>query len=137
MGEVIYKTLPQSTLSYSLSPVGKGHPIAKRVWKTKSDMLAYLQDEYSSAVPGIILVVTDDTTENNGAYLVKQAAGVNGVSPDQIQDNEFTLVKLATGETKKISLNLKISNDVEVAKYDSNTNTLIIQDMRPYWESNF
>lgn len=138
MGEVIYKTLPQSTLSYSLSPVGKGHAIAKRVWETKADMLAYLKDEYGSAVPGIILVVTKDSNiDNNGAYLVRQAAGVDGVTPDQIQDNEVTLVKLATGETENISLNLKISRDVEVAEYDSNTNTLTIQDMRSRWETEF
>ena len=138
MGEVIYKTLPQSTLSYSLSPVGKGHAIAKRVWETKADMLSYLQDEYGSAVPGTILVVTKDSNvDNNGAYLIKHAAGVDGVTSDQIQDNEFTLVKLATGKTENISLTLKISRDVEVAEYDADTNTLTIQDMRSRWETEF
>lgn len=97
--DIKYSSLPLAGWGSSLDLTVKGHPIAKRVWDTKEHMLAYVSDVNDSAVPGIILVVTSDTEENNGAYLVKTAVGVNGAT-------EATVVKLATGETQTIQLTI-------------------------------
>jgi hypothetical protein len=58
-------------------------------------MISYISTKTTSAVPGLILVVTaDDTDANlNGAYLIKQVAGV----PENNLECDY--VKLATGET--------------------------------------
>jgi len=117
------KSLPTYTWGKSLELTGKGHPIAKRVWDTKDNMLAYLSDETDSAVPGIILVVTKDTPENNGAYLVQQ-----------IKDSEHyepVVVKMLTNEAVHLT---QQSIDAGVKYIDGK---LDIPDMRTYWESIF
>lgn len=125
--DIKYSSLPLVGWGSSLDLTGKGHPIAKRVWDTKENMLAYVSDANDSAVPGIILVVTSDTEENNGAYLVKTAVGVNGAKTASV-------VKLATGETQTIQLT--IANDSkELASIENNQ--LHITDMRSRWESEF
>lgn len=120
--DVKYSSLPLAGWGSSLDLTGKGHPIAKRVWKTKADMLAYVADIDDSAVPGIILTVTADG-ENNGAYLVQTATGVDGAT-------EASVIRLATGE------NIKLHKDVteEIATLDNGV--LKIEDMRSRWESN-
>jgi hypothetical protein len=119
--DVKYSSLPLAGWGSSLDLTGKGHPIAKRVWKTKADMLAYVADIYDSAVPGIILTVTADG-ENNGAYLVQTATGVDGAT-------EASVIRLATGDT------IKLHKDVteEIATLDNGV--LKIEDMRSRWES--
>lgn len=125
--DIKYNSMPLVGWGLSLDLTGKGHPIAKRVWDTKENMLAYVSDANDSAVPGIILVVTSDTEENNGAYLVKTAVGVNDAT-------EASVVKLATGETQTIQLT--IANDSkELASIENNQ--LHITDMRSRWESEF
>jgi hypothetical protein len=125
--DIKYNSMPLVGWGLSLDLTGKGHPIAKRVWDTKEHMLAYVSDANDSAVPGIILVVTSDTEENNGAYLVKAAVGVNGAT-------EATVVKLATGETQTIQLTIA-DDSKELASIEDNQ--LHITDMRSRWETNF
>ena len=126
--DVKYSSMPLTGWGLSFDLTGKGHPIAKRVWKTKADMLAYVRDEKDSAVPGIILVVTNDTEENNGAYLVKRAAGVEGTT--STVEEELAIVKLANGDVQ----NLEISADsAEGVKIEDNK--LTIPDMRTYWDA--
>lgn len=122
-----YNSLPLAGWGSSLDLTGKGHPIAKRVWKTKADMMAYISDANDSAVPGIILTVTDDVPANNGAYLVKTAVGVNGAT-------EASVTKLATGDVETIQLT--IAEDSQDFAYIED-NKLHITDMRSRWESNF
>ena len=125
--DIKYNSMPLVGWGLSLDLAGKGHPIAKRVWDTKEHMLAYVSDANDSAVPGIILVVTSDTEENNGAYLVKTAVGVNNAT-------EATVVKLATGETQTIQLTIA-DDSKELASITNNQ--LHITDMRSRWETDF
>lgn len=125
--DIKYNSMPLVGWGLSLDLTGKGHPIAKRVWDTKEHMLAYVSDANDSAVPGIILVVTSDTEENNGAYLVKTAVGVNGAT-------EASVVKLATGETQTIQLTIA-DDSKELARIEDNQ--LHITDMRSRWETIF
>lgn len=125
--DVKYNSMPLVGWGLSLDLTGKGHPIAKRVWDTKEHMLAYVSDANDSAVPGIILVVTNDTEENNGAYLVKTAVGVNNAKTASV-------VKLATGETQTIQLTIA-DDSKELASIEDNQ--LHITDMRSRWETEF
>lgn len=129
--EITYDSLPLLGQGYSLNLAGKGHAIAKRVWKTKADMMEYLKDPNSSAVRGIILVVTDDeTASNNGAYLVKQAVGDN---VDTITDESLAIVKLSTGKQEVIDLKVEGSAAKDgLVKYENGT--LTVEDMRSKWE---
>ena len=125
--DIKYDSMPLVGWGLSLDLTGKGHPIAKRVWDTKEHMMAYVSDANDSAVPGIILVVTDDIEENNGAYLVKTAVGVNGAT-------EANVTKLATRDTEIIQLQIaEDSKDIAYIEDDK----LHITDMRSRWESNF
>jgi hypothetical protein len=72
MSEILYDKVPTYGWTRSFDLTAKGHPIAKRVWKKKADLEAYLEDTRLSAVSGIIVVVLDDTEENNGAWLVQR-----------------------------------------------------------------
>jgi hypothetical protein len=88
-------------------------------------MISYISTKTTSAVPGLILVVTDDGDDNlNGAYLVKQVAGVP-------EDNlAYNCIKLATGEVHKITLAPDTSEEVATLEND----VLTIKDMRTYWD---
>lgn len=125
--DVKHSSLPLYGWGKSLDLTGKGHPIAKRVWDTKEHMMAYISDANDSAVPGIILTVTDDVPTNNGAYLVKTAVGVNGAT-------EASVTKLATGDIEIIQLS--IAEDSKDLAYIED-NKLHITDMRSRWETNF
>lgn len=53
--------------------------IAKRIWAKKSDIEEFVNDQSSTAIPGLLLSVIDDG-DNNGAYWVEQAAGCKGAT---------------------------------------------------------
>lgn len=74
-----YKFEDQNNYAYgnTFSANTKAPVIAERIWRKKSDAQDYIDDPDSSAVPGLILTVFDDGT-NNGAYMVTSAAGING-----------------------------------------------------------
>ena len=94
-----YNKLQKVDWGFQINANKKGHLIGNRVFATYADMVSYISTKTTSAVPGLILVVTaDDTDANlNGAYLVKQVAGVP-------EDNlDYNCIKLATGETQKIT----------------------------------
>lgn len=96
---------------FQLDPDRKGHVIAKRVWETKEKMMAYLYDHNSSAVPGLILVVTNDPNEeNNCAYLVKHVSGVDGYNLNNLTE-EIAVVPLATGKIEKVQLLTTAENE--------------------------
>ena len=119
--DVKHSSLPLYGWGKSLDLTGKGHPIAKRVWKTYKELESYVLDPNDSAVAGILLTVTNDG-ENNGAYLVKS---VNyDTNPVQAE-----IVKFSTGECKLV-LAETVSQDVAHITADGK---LHIEDMRTYW----
>jgi hypothetical protein len=127
--DVKYSSMPLTGWGLSFDLTGKGHPIAKRVWKTKADMIAYLKDELDSAVPGIILVVTNDPIEdNNGAYLVKCAAGVDGHDTTSVTEAN-AVIKLANGDIQNLTIAEGSAGGVKIED-----NKLTIPDMRTYWD---
>ena len=130
MTEVDYNKLQRVGWGFKLDPNKKDHVIAKRVWDTKADMLEYLADPNSSAVPGLILVVLNDpNTDNNGAYLVKEVIGLNGIT----SLTERSVIPLATGKLENITLSEDTSKEVAYIE----NNKLHITDMRSRWETDF
>ena len=57
---------------FTFQPNGKYPVIDNRIFATKAGAEAYIADPTSSAIPGLILRVIEDTTANNGAYLVEK-----------------------------------------------------------------
>ena len=58
----------------SLNMTGKAPAVAKRIFDTYADALAYANDVNDSAIEGLVLSVVADTAELNGAYFVQQVA---------------------------------------------------------------
>lgn len=135
MAEVLYDTLPKRSQGFSLNFAGKGHPISNRVFETYEDIYNYVNDQYSSAVSGIILVSLKDWTDANGktytkgAYLVQQ---VKGDEPSEKigEYKEHKIIQLATGDVQTITL--ATDTPPEVATLTNNV--LTIQDMRLAWD---
>lgn len=129
MAEVIYDTLPKRSQGFSLNFAGKGHPISNRVFETYEDIYNYVNDQYSSAVSGIILVSLKDWTDTNGklypkgAYLVQQ---VKGDKPSETIGTYTThkLIQLVTGDAQTITIAADTPPEVGKIWFDS-TNKVI------------
>jgi hypothetical protein len=66
-----HKTEQQNNYGWNLTwnATGKFPIIAKRIWKTKADLEAWINDASDTAVEGLITGVYNDG-ENNGVYFV-------------------------------------------------------------------
>ena len=134
MAEITYNTLPKYGWDFSLDLVGKGHPIAKRVFETYEDIEAYVSDPNSSAVSGIIVVALKDSERHKaGAYLIKQALHDPKFNPEA---TEAIIIPLVTGENIKIQavLGEKLPDNAEAGTVLSQDDKLTIPDMRTYWD---
>lgn len=91
------RALPLYGWGKSLDLTGKGYPIAKRVWETYDDLERYVNDPNDSALPGIILSVVGDKSEE-GLYYVKAIKGINGEETIIEKIGELDLEGYATEE---------------------------------------
>ena len=105
------------------NPLKKGPVVGKRIWDTLADFEKYINDATDSAVPGLIVTIINDG-DNNGAYIVKTAAGYNGSESGSWQ-------KLISGEIKQLEVELGAPN----SELKIEDNKLTIPDMRTYWEA--
>lgn len=128
MSEITYNNVTPYGWGRSFDLTAKGHLVAKRVWRKKADLEAYLNNVNLSAASGIIVVVLEDTPENNGAWLVERVPG-DPAFPGY-KDSVAKLTKLATGDTQLITL----SKQSEAAGVTLTDNVLDIPDMRTYWD---
>ena len=78
----------------SFNATGKFPLIAKRVWKTYADMLAFVSDTSDVCPAGVVLTVINDTdTKKNGAYFVASCPTLENPNlPVEVQ-------KIGSGET--------------------------------------
>ena len=60
------------TTPTSIKPSGKFPVVADQQWKTLEDAINFINDPESTAIPGMILSVVEDTDDNNGIYLVEK-----------------------------------------------------------------
>lgn len=82
--DVKSNALPLYGWGKSLDLTGKGYPIAKRVWKTYADLEEYVNNPNDSALPGIILSVIDNESDE-GLYYVKAIKGTHGADKTIIE----------------------------------------------------
>lgn len=71
-----YKTEAQVNYGWglTLNMTGKAPAVAKRIFATYADALAYVNDANDSAIAGIAIGVTDDEdASKNGLYFVAKA----------------------------------------------------------------
>lgn len=111
----------------TLNMTGKAPAVAKRIFDTYADALAYANDANDSAIEGLVLsVVADTDAALNGVYFVQQV-GVAAVEADEEKGIEAVdaipaiLVKLgsadaAAGDTADALKEAKEYTDAEVKK---------------------
>ena len=75
MAEKLFDAQVNYGWGLSLNMTGKAPAVAKRIFDTYADALAYANDVNDSAIDGLVLSVVADTTASlNGVYFVQQAA---------------------------------------------------------------
>ena len=100
-----------------INPTGKFPVVANQQWKTLNDLITFVKDVNSSAIPGMIVsVVEDEQPDNNGVYIVEEISDGK---------NEGSVCKLANiDQIEEIKEQIeKLENDVNVTVTDS-INTL-------------
>lgn len=124
--EIKYQGISVTGWTSTFNPLKKGPVVGKRIWNTLADFETYINNPKDSAIPGLVVTVINDG-ENNGAYIVKTAAGYDGQTTG-------SWIKLSTGEEKQ--LELTIAEDSQDLAYIED-NKLHITDMRSRWETDF
>lgn len=124
--EIKYQGVSVTGWTSTFNPLKKGPVVGKRIWSTLKDFEDYINNPKDSAIPGLVVTVINDG-ENNGAYIVKTAAGYDGQTTG-------SWIKLSTGEEKQ--LELTIAEDSQDLAYIED-NKLHITDMRSRWETDF
>lgn len=90
--EIKYQGISVTGWTSTFNPLKKGPVVGKRIWSTLKDFEDYINNPKDSAIPGLVVTVINDG-ENNGAYIVKTAAGYDGQTTG-------SWIKLSTGEEK-------------------------------------
>ena len=123
--EIKYQGISVTGWTSTFNPLKKGPVVGKRIWSTLKDFEDYINNPKDSAIPGLVVTVVNDG-ENNGAYIVKTAAGYNG-------ETSGSWVKLVTGEQKQLVVDgTATEGDNPPVVYAEGN--LTIQDMRTYWD---
>ena len=93
----------------SLNMTGKAPAVAKRIFDTYADALAYANDVNDSAIEGLVLsVVADTDITKNGLYFVKQVATP---AVEEQQDEEGNVI--VEGVDAKQAILVKISTNAD------------------------
>lgn len=121
MSEKIFQAQVNYGWGLSLNMTGKAPAVAKRIFDTYADALAYVNDFKDSAVEGLQLaVVADEDTLKNGLYFVEKI-GSEITSVDEsgkvvgtnVAKNDGILTKVGGTETKTVN---KYTDGVELSK---------------------
>lgn len=91
----------------TIRPTGKYPIIANQQWNTLEDMVNYINDPESSAIPGMILTVVNDGT-NNGIYFIESVGEVNGES---VKEATYSKVADSTNINDRIEQLVNDFND--------------------------
>ena len=77
------------TSSITLKSTGKFPLIADFQWDTYEDLMSFVRDVKSSAIPGMIVSVVSDTPEKNGIYIIDNIGEENGSVHRMLNTEEF------------------------------------------------
>lgn len=95
----------------SLNMTGKAPAVAKRIFETYEDALAYVNDANDSAIAGLTLTVMNDTEDKNGVYFVAKvgsSVGANDGVLEQVGSQsqiDGSIEKEATARKKVTGIN--------------------------------
>ena len=104
MAEKIFDAQVNYGWGLSLNMTGKAPAVAKRIFDTYADALAYANDVDDSAIEGLVLSVVADTDDKlNGVYFVQQAASKAVEANEEkgteaVDAKEAILVKLGSAD---------------------------------------
>lgn len=102
MSEKIFQAQVNYGWGLSLNMTGKAPAVAKRIFDTYADALAYVNDYNDSAIEGLQLtVVADDDSKKNGVYFVEKI-GTEKTIPDENGEPVGTGVANKDGILKKV-----------------------------------
>jgi hypothetical protein len=114
MAEKIFDKQINFGWGLSFNMTGKSPAVAKRIWNTYDDALAYVNDFNDSAIEGLLLsVIADEDDKKNGVYFVQR------IKKDE-NDDDATLIKVGSGDIDEFVENF--NSELEQIKKDSTDN---------------
>lgn len=110
-----YKTDAQVNYGWGLTleMTGKAPAVAKRIFSTKVDAQAYVDDPKDSAIEGLTLSVIKDTEDNNGVYFVNKVGTAEGTPGE--------LIKLESSSDATTDISAEAAARKKVTGIDSDT----------------
>lgn len=110
-----YKTGAQVNYGWGLTleMTGKAPAVAKRIFETKADAQAYVDDPKDSAIEGLTLSVIKDTADNNGVYFVNKVGTAEGTPGE--------LIKLESSSDATTDISAEAAARKKVTGIDSDT----------------
>lgn len=133
MSEKIFQAQVNYGWGLSLNMTGKAPAVAKRIFDTYADALAYVNDYKDSAIEGLQLtVVADDDSKKNGVYFVEKI-GTEKTTTDEsgktvgtgVANNDGILKKVGGTETEtadNYTAAVALSNNLTVGQLIRVTN---------------
>ena len=101
MAEKIFGAQSNYGWGLSLNMTGKAPAVAKRIWNTYADALAYVNDFNDSAIEGLRLTVVADTdSKKNGVYYIEKAGTSKKVDGVDVANNDGILTKVGGADTQ-------------------------------------
>lgn len=101
MAEKIFDAQSNYGWGLSLNMTGKAPAVAKRIWNTYADALAYVNDFNDSAIEGLRLTVVADTdSKKNGVYYIEKAGTSKKVDGVDVANNDGILTKVGGADTQ-------------------------------------
>ena len=132
MAEKIFDAQSNYGWGLSLNMTGKAPAIAKRIWNTYNDALAYVNNFNDSAIEGLQLsVVADIDPKKNGVYFVVKAGTFLEADGVKTAKNDGVLVKVGGAETEaatKYSEAVTLSQNLVVGQLIKVSSEEIIND---------
>lgn len=129
MAGYIFKGQKNYGFTSTFEAAGKYPLIANRIFETYDNALGFVNNYYSTAVPGLVLsVIKDNDNEKNGIYFVAKVASEKGANDGELQKvgsdvktsieatNYSDAVNLSTGLTVGTIINITREETI----YDEN-----------------
>lgn len=85
MAEYLFPAQVNYGWGLSLNMTGKAPAVAKRIFDTYENALAYVNDANDSAIAGLTLAVINDDDSKNGLYFVAKVGTKSGANDGEIQ----------------------------------------------------
>ena len=134
MAEKIFDAQSNYGWGLSLNMTGKAPAVAKRIWNTYVDALAYVNDFNDSAIEGLRLsVVADPDSKKNGVYFVEKIGTFVEADGVKTAKNDGVLTKVGGTETEtatNYSAAVTLSNNLAIGQLIKVSNEETVGDQK-------